>query len=277
MKHAARLLVLALGCLPAAAQAPATLAIHDVTLDAPTTSWTLGHDQRFDVTCEPNELVLVLGSATPPLPGLELGGMPILIDVAAFAVLVTGAPDASGDAQIPYTVPTSLTPGNTAYLQALLADLAAPSLRLTGGVAATVATEAFTTLAAGSQSGHPLAQSSSGAAAVIDDAGAWTTFWSQHQSVVLPPPPPPVVDFDTHAVVALFAGVRPTGGYGIGIDSIVYTDASTLTVNATETAPGPGCLVPFVITYPFHLVLVPKEVATGSATASVTVEVFECS
>lgn len=66
----------------------------------------------------------------------------------------------------------------------------------------------------------------------------------------------PVVDFNKNSVIAAFIGTRSNGGYMVAIDSI--TEGKSLTVNITETTPGPNCMVTEAITRPFSLVKIPK-------------------
>jgi hypothetical protein len=58
-------------------------------------------------------------------------------------------------------------------------------------------------------------------------------------------------------VIAVFIGERPTGGYGIEIESIdAYADR--ITVNIVETEPGPDELTTQALTYPYHIVTTEK-------------------
>jgi len=63
----------------------------------------------------------------------------------------------------------------------------------------------------------------------------------------------PEIDFEDNMVIAVFMGERPTGGYGIEIESIdAY--AGSITVNVVETEPGPDDLTTQALTYPYHIV-----------------------
>jgi hypothetical protein len=67
------------------------------------------------------------------------------------------------------------------------------------------------------------------------------------------------VDYRTTVVVAAFAGPRPSTGYAITIQAGAW-QGDEVRLTAVETAPAPGQAVLEVITYPFHLVAIPREV-----------------
>ena len=58
--------------------------------------------------------------------------------------------------------------------------------------------------------------------------------------------------FKTSAVVAVFLGQRPTGGFGVRIDPLVAGG-----IRITETKPAPGTMVAQVLSSPFKVVAVP--------------------
>jgi hypothetical protein len=67
----------------------------------------------------------------------------------------------------------------------------------------------------------------------------------------------PEIDFENNMVIAVFMGERPTGGYGIEIESIdAYADR--ITVNIVETEPGPDELTTQALAYPYHIVTTEK-------------------
>lgn len=67
----------------------------------------------------------------------------------------------------------------------------------------------------------------------------------------------PVVDFTKNSVIAVFIGERPNGGFMVTIDSIIE-GSKNITVNVTETTPGPKCMTTQALTRPFSLVKIPK-------------------
>jgi hypothetical protein len=73
----------------------------------------------------------------------------------------------------------------------------------------------------------------------------------------------PTIDFDRETVVAVFVGSRPTGGFSVAIGSATERDG-TLVVAYHETSPPPGAIAAQVLTFPYHIVAVPKH--TGPVT-----------
>lgn len=67
----------------------------------------------------------------------------------------------------------------------------------------------------------------------------------------------PAIDFETHFVIAMYLGSRPSGGYGVEIKRIV-ADAGKATLHVAEGFPGKGCVVITVQTTPYHYVVVAK-------------------
>jgi hypothetical protein len=81
----------------------------------------------------------------------------------------------------------------------------------------------------------------------------WVKLWQQHS----PDHPRPKVDFSKEMVVGVFMGSRTNAGFSTAVVST--TDAKgTLLVRYTETVPGPGTVSAQVITFPYHLVAIPK-------------------
>lgn len=80
----------------------------------------------------------------------------------------------------------------------------------------------------------------------------WQALWAEHSGGAAPS-----VDFASHMIVALFAGEKMSGGYGMELDA-VEQDASGAVVKFTETSPGAHCVVTLAITYPFTIARVPR-------------------
>jgi protease stability complex PrcB-like protein len=92
---------------------------------------------------------------------------------------------------------------------------------------------------------------------VIHDAAEWRKLWQQHA----PDKPLPAVDFAKESVVAVFMGSRNTAGYSVAIVST--TDAAgALIVKYKETRPAPGRITAQIITFPYHIVAIPRSTAT---------------
>jgi protease stability complex PrcB-like protein len=107
----------------------------------------------------------------------------------------------------------------------------------------------FTTLAQGAQSGIAEPRQ-----VVVRTPAEWQALWKEHGSK-----PAPEVDFSRSAVVGVFLGTRPTAGYGVTITSI-GAKAGVATVEYLERRPTPGRMTAQVITSPFILVTVPREI-----------------
>jgi hypothetical protein len=99
----------------------------------------------------------------------------------------------------------------------------------------------------------------------IDDArrvlvrtdAEWTTLWRQHH----PDKPRPAVDFSKEMVVGVFMGSRPNAGFSTAIVSATAANGA-LIVRYSEKVPAPGSISAQVLTFPFHLVAIPKAAVT---------------
>ena len=107
----------------------------------------------------------------------------------------------------------------------------------------------FTTLAQGAQSGITEPRH-----AVARTPAEWQALWKEHDSK-----PAPAVDFSRSIVVGVFLGTRPTAGYGVTITSVA-AKSGVATVEYLERRPTPGRMTAQVITSPFILVTVPREI-----------------
>ncbi len=70
-------------------------------------------------------------------------------------------------------------------------------------------------------------------------------------------PPAPQIDFANHTVLAVFQGMKPSGGYGLNITQVEDTD-SQVVVTVVERVPGALCYVTLGITHPYQIVQIPK-------------------
>lgn len=66
----------------------------------------------------------------------------------------------------------------------------------------------------------------------------------------------PDIDFSKSAVAAVFAGERPTGGYGIAVSRVEDADARKVTVTLTQ--PKSGCVLTQAVTMPYQVVEFPS-------------------
>jgi hypothetical protein len=81
----------------------------------------------------------------------------------------------------------------------------------------------------------------------------WTTLWQQHA----PNRPRPAIDFGKEMVIGLFMGSRPNAGFSTAVVSAT-AGSDVLIVRYSETFPAPGRVSAQVLTFPYHLVAVPK-------------------
>lgn len=92
---------------------------------------------------------------------------------------------------------------------------------------------------------------------VIRDEASWKELWKRHNNVVIPTPPLPSVDFAHDMIVVVAVGQRPTGGYGVRVRS-AQRQGDKLVVEALETKPADGALVPMVLSTPYDFCVVPR-------------------
>ena len=85
----------------------------------------------------------------------------------------------------------------------------------------------------------------------------WTKLWQQHH----PGAPRPAVDFSKEMVVGVFMGSRPNAGFSTTILSATAGNGA-LIVRYTEKVPAPGRVSAQILTFPYHLVAIPKAAVT---------------
>jgi protease stability complex PrcB-like protein len=81
----------------------------------------------------------------------------------------------------------------------------------------------------------------------------WTALWKQHH----PDKPRPAIDFSKEMVVGVFMGSRPNAGFSTTIISATVANGA-LIVRYAEKVPAPGSMSAQILTFPFHLVAIPK-------------------
>ncbi len=81
----------------------------------------------------------------------------------------------------------------------------------------------------------------------------WTALWRQHS----PDRPKPKVDFSKEMVVGLFMGSRNNAGFSTAVTTTTAANGA-LIVKYTETIPAQGAITAQVLTFPYHLVAIPK-------------------
>jgi hypothetical protein len=102
----------------------------------------------------------------------------------------------------------------------------------------------FTTIARGEHS-----QIEQPKQVVVRTAAEWSALWKEHAGEAKAP----LVDFAHAMVVAVFAGSRPTAGYGVEVTRIERQGGAVVVIYH-EQAPKRGDIVAQVLTAPFHVV-----------------------
>jgi len=92
---------------------------------------------------------------------------------------------------------------------------------------------------------------------VIRSAAEWQTLWKAHD----PDRAAPVVDFARSVAVGVFLGSRPTAGFSVEITA-VKKEGERSVVEYLERRPPPGSLTAQILTSPYHLVTVPRDIGT---------------
>ena len=94
---------------------------------------------------------------------------------------------------------------------------------------------------------------------VIKTSQEWEALWRAHRSGTSPDKPAPALDIQSEMILAVFAGEKKTGGYGIEILRI-EEDGAARSLNAfvRETSPAPSAIVIQMLTQPYHIVKLRK-------------------
>ena len=90
---------------------------------------------------------------------------------------------------------------------------------------------------------------------VIRDAQAFAAVWTAHAGTDTGMPR---VDFDAQMVVAVFAGERPTPGFGIAVTG-TQRESGALVILVEETSPGSSDVAAQVLTSPYHIAAIPRD------------------
>ena len=89
---------------------------------------------------------------------------------------------------------------------------------------------------------------------VIRTEAEFQALWKSHSTA-----PVPKVDFTKSIVVGVFMGMRPTAGYTVGISTVRRTPKGAV-VEFIEGAPEKDRMVAQMLTSPFHLVAIPRDI-----------------
>jgi len=139
-----------------------------------------------------------------------------------------------------------MTPVTTAYHEDVLRDLRGSSSLRDGPSMQNAASPR--TIEKGDQSNIEDAKQM-----LVRTEAEWMRLWQQHS----PDRPRPAVDFSREMVVAIFMGSRPNAGFSTAVLSTTAANGA-LIVRYTETLPKPGTLSAQILTFPYHLVAMPK-------------------
>jgi protease stability complex PrcB-like protein len=121
-------------------------------------------------------------------------------------------------------------------------------------VAAAVAAQrvGFRTVAKGNGASSALTRP---AGLVVKGTRRWRSVWESLNSGVQPTPALPKVDFARRMLLVAIQGRKSSGGYSIVVTSVM-DEGRRWRVNVEERSPGPTCIVPSVLTSPYHVVRV---------------------
>jgi protease stability complex PrcB-like protein len=93
---------------------------------------------------------------------------------------------------------------------------------------------------------------------VVRTETEWAQLWRQHA----PDRPEPTIDFSKESVIGLFMGSRPNAGFSTAVVSAME-GGGALVIRYSETAPSRDTITAQIITFPFHLVAIPKATAAN--------------
>jgi hypothetical protein len=91
---------------------------------------------------------------------------------------------------------------------------------------------------------------------VVRTADEWRTLWTSHTTAPLPR-----VDFSRLMVVGVFLGIRPTAGFSVRIQAVRRTSDGAV-VEYAEQTPDPDAMTAQVLTAPFHMITIPRDIQT---------------
>ena len=92
--------------------------------------------------------------------------------------------------------------------------------------------------------------------AVAENEDEFKKLWVEIHGNQIPQPDLPEIDFANQEVIAVFMGMRSSGGYSIAIRKVEDNDKRI--VHYSESAPDPDMLTTQALTSPYHMILLPK-------------------
>lgn len=99
--------------------------------------------------------------------------------------------------------------------------------------------------------------------------------WNKVYYKTISKPPLPQIDFNKYMIIAVFEGVKNTGGYDIQIFKI-NQNGGYLDILVKETSPGPSCFAVQAFTSPFHIVKVEKISSEVSVKFDIIEDILDC-
>jgi hypothetical protein len=93
--------------------------------------------------------------------------------------------------------------------------------------------------------------------AIIRDSVAFADLWTRAHAPFGEKPTRPTIDFGREMIIATALGTRPTGGYGIYLDSAATVN-DTLVVYVRTVRPGATCGTTAALTQPVDLARAPR-------------------
>ncbi|HPQ70466.1 MAG TPA: protease complex subunit PrcB family protein [bacterium] len=106
---------------------------------------------------------------------------------------------------------------------------------------------------------------------VVLTAEKWPTLWQYMNASVIEKPPLPPLDFDKHIVIAVYMGLRSTGGFAISIDQVALV-GDHLEVTVQQTTPQPGQMVTQSLTQPYSVVVIPRVIGGKTIAADTPIK-----
>jgi hypothetical protein len=88
---------------------------------------------------------------------------------------------------------------------------------------------------------------------VVQSDAEWTALWRRHA----PDRPMPKVDFAREMVIGVFMGSRPNAGFSTEVISALVVKG-VLVATYRETMPSRDAITAQTLTFPYHLVALPK-------------------
>ncbi|MEL6730565.1 MAG: protease complex subunit PrcB family protein [Bacteroidota bacterium] len=95
---------------------------------------------------------------------------------------------------------------------------------------------------------------------LIDNETSWLALWKEVHHNQFPVPESISVDFSKYQVIAIFMGMKTTGGYQVKAESL-QLDSSTFRLQAIYELPGKNCMLTEALTYPFLILKTPRQSA----------------